>query len=90
MRGAIGFLAIAPIVITGLYACDATPAVEGSTKTPPTQKVLVKVESGLNDHVVVSEFCYDGVVYLINSRGGMAPKINPDRGGQFSLFVSCQ
>lgn len=84
------FLCVAAVM--HLTGCEAKLNVKSAPSTPLNQQVEVRVPNnlGLAEVVSISEMCYDGVVYLINSRGGMAPKINPDRGGQFSLFVSCQ
>jgi hypothetical protein len=70
-----------------LVGCEA----KLNVTSKPNEPVLVKVPrvEGPTVNVEVSEMCYDKVVYLVNQKGGMAPKINPDRGGQFSLFVSC-
>lgn len=38
----------------------------------PTLEVWIP---GPNEHLVVSEICYDGITYLITPKGGITPKM---------------
>lgn len=83
---------MAVIVSAGvLVACSAELNVKSSPQSSVSQPVEIKVPNniGLTQTISISEMCYDNVVYLVNSRGGTAPKINPNREGQFTLFVKC-
>lgn len=75
------------VLLALLVGCEA----KLNVTSKPNESVVVKVPRGEGPAatVEISEMCYDKVVYLVSARGGIAPKINPDRGGQFSLFVSC-
>jgi hypothetical protein len=53
-----------------LVACSQSQA-------PQVAKSIdVKNSIGLEVPLNISEVCYDGVVYLMNDKGGMAPKMD--------------
>lgn len=85
---AVGLAVVVLLVLTG---CEAKLKVESKPNEPnePTKITVSRVTD-----MTVAETCYDGVVYLVNSRGGMTAKIDRSSLGMSagvvpSPFVKC-
>lgn len=65
--------------IAGLAACTMKAEI---TSRPVAEK-------GQPMAPVISEFCYDGYVYLINPQGGMSPKVRGADAGDM-LTTRCE
>ena len=69
------------LLVLALIGCDpiARPSFEntpGPLQTSVASDIrTVVVPGGLNSNLSIREFCYQGSVYLLNERGGMAPKM---------------
>lgn len=83
------------IVAAALLAgCEARLNVASKPNTA-TEINVPHVGTSVTAKMSVSEMCYDGIVYLVNNRGGMAPKIDragaqgTTMGGSSGPFIKC-
>lgn len=86
---AVGLTVVTLLVLTG---CEAKLKVESKPNEPTV--VTIPYAQGGTASMQVSEVCYDGVLYLVNTKGGMTAKINQSSirtsfSVSLSPFVKC-
>jgi len=89
------YLAVLTLVlgVIGLAACTfkaevTSRPIASKTSSTSAQITLPNRPLSVND-TAITEFCYDGYVYLLNSHGGMTPKIRGADTGD-TLATRCE
>lgn len=68
------------LVAAALTGCKAE--LEVNSKSSGPTKIAVPYEgSSTVSEMSISEMCYDHVKYLVNTKGGMTPKVDPSSVG---------